>query len=185
MLQQRLFFKSFLIVYGSFLLVHVWEMGFGSWQLFAGMLGGVAIALVAHKQHGYAPSIFLVAHMVIEWYHHALHGSHYETGEIVFHGIHTCLDVMFLFIEARAHYGKYALPFVLLVGTTLGGIFIYYYIPLPHDVSPLLAQAMEIQRMTSDHHDHGGGMLHYVVIGGMFGCVFSHLFLAPRWKHVH
>lgn len=46
---HRLFFKLFLVIYGGFLFAHVWGMGFHSWLLFAGMFGGIAVALAAHK----------------------------------------------------------------------------------------------------------------------------------------
>ena len=187
MTHHRLFFKLFLIIYGGFLLTHVWEMEFHSWQIFAGLLGGMAVALVAHKKHGYSPSVFLVAHMTIEWYSHALHGNHYDGGELTFHGIHAVLDVVFLCVEAKGHYKKYALPFVLLVCLMLAGIFVYNYVPTLSTVamSPLLAQAFEMQKTMGNSHTHGGGTLHYAVIGGMLGCVISHLFLASRWKHIH
>jgi hypothetical protein len=187
MLHHRLFFKVFLIIYGGFLLVHVWEMGFDSWLLLAGMLGGMAVALVAHKGHGYLPSIFLVGHMLIEWYHHALHGNHYDGGEITFHGIHALLDMVFLSVEAKEHFGKYALPFLGVVITIIVGIFAFNYVPAQPSfaMSPLVSQALEMQKVLGEHHSHGGGILHHAVIGGMLGCVLSHLFLAPQWKHIH
>lgn len=185
MLHHRLFFRLFLIVYGGFLLVHVWGMGFDSWLLLAGLLGGMAVALFAHKGHGYLPSVFLVGHMLIEWYSHALHSNHYTSGEFFFHGVHAVLDMVFLYVESREHFGEYALPFLGAVVTTLVGIFAYNYVPAPtFAVSPLVAQAMEMQRALGGHHSHGGGILHHVVIGGMLGCLVSHLFLAPQWKHV-
>lgn len=167
--------------------MHVGEMGFDSWLLLAGMLGGMAVALVAHKRHGYLPSVFLVGHMLIEWYHHALHGNHYESGEITFHGIHAALDMVFLYVEAKERFGKYALCFLGLVVLTLLGIFAYNYVTAPPTfvLSPLIAQALEIQKATSEHHAHGGGLLHHMVIGGMLGCVVSHLLLAPRRKYIH
>ncbi len=184
---HQLFFKTFLIIYGGFLLVHVWGMGFDSWEFLAGLFGGMAVALVAHKQHGYSPSVFLVGHMFIEWYHHARHGNHYDGGEIAFHGIHALLDVVFLYIEAKEHFAKYALPFLGVVGVTLLGIFAYNYVPAPpvFAISPLSSQALEVYKDLGEDHSHGGGILHHAVIGGMLGCVLSHLFLAPRWKHIH
>jgi hypothetical protein len=125
--------------------------------------------------------------MTIEWYHHALHGNHYNGVEIAFHGIHALLDMVFLYVEAKEHFGKYALPFIGLVVATLVGIFALNYVAPPSTfvMSPLIAQALEVQKVIGEHHSHGGGVLHHAVIGGMLGCVLSHLFLAPRWKHVH
>ena len=169
LLDQEALFKLFLIVYGGFLLVHIFEIGFSSWQVFAGLLGGMAVALVAHKSHGYAPSIFLIGHMLIEWYHHAKHGSEYDGYELAFHGVHAALDLVFLFIEARAHYGKYAYLLLGSVLTILGAMFFYFY----------------VSGVSGHEHEHGPELLHIVVIGGMLGCVISHLFLVSKWKHVH
>lgn len=173
---RSLAFKWFLVVYGGFLSVHVWEMGIDSWQLLAALLGGLAIAFVAHKGHGYLPTVFLVGHMFIEWYHHALHSNHYDPGEIAFHGTHAVLDMVFLYVEAQEHYAKYALSFIGLVVLAIASIFAYNYVPAPYVVSYVF---------TPVHHSHGGGVLHYVVIGGMLGCILSHLFLSIRKKHAH
>lgn len=173
---ENFLFATFLIIYGGFLLVHVWETGFDSWQLTAMFLIGTAVALAAHKGHGYLPSVFLVGHMLIEWYHHALHGNHYDGGEIAFHGVHAVLDMAFLYIEAREHCGRYAFPVLVTVAGVIAIVFLANYVP----AQPSFAELFE-----GLHHNHGGGPLHNMVIGGMLGCVLSHLFLAPRWKHVH
>ncbi len=182
-----LFFTTFLVLYGGFLLVHVLETGFSSWQAIASMSGGMSVAIVAHRKHGFAPSVFLVGHMLIEWYHHALHSNHYTTGEFFFHGIHALLDMVFLYVESKEHYARYALPFLGVVVATLVGIFAYNYVPAQPSfaMSPLVAQALDMQKALGGYHSHGGGILHHAVIGGMLGCVLSHLFLSPRWKHIH
>ncbi len=176
-------FNVFLIVYGGFLLAHVWGMGFTSWHMLVVMLMGVAVAFIAHKQHGYVPSVLLVSHMIVEWCYHALHGNHYSLEEIVFHGVHALLDVVFLCIEAKEHYAKYALRLLAMVTLVLLGVFVYYYVP-PRQVasvpvsatmSPLIAQALEVRKAMSGNHVHGGGIIHYTVIGGMIGCVMAHL----------
>lgn len=167
---NKLFFKLFLVLYGGFLFIHVWEIGFDSWKMIAGLLGGMALAFAAHKGHGYVPSLFLVGHMTIEWYHHAVHGSHYSGSEITFHGIHALMDAIFLFVEAKEHYAKYALLFLSGVCVTLGIIFVINYIPAPPTTisfSPFMSNGEE--------HSHKGGALHYIVIGGILGCVLSHL----------
>ena len=125
----NLFFTTFLVLYGGFLLVHVLETGFSSWQAIASIFGGMSVAIVAHRKHGFAPSVFLVGHMLIEWYHHALHSNHYTTGEFFFHGIHALLDVVFLYVESKEHHARYALPFLGVVVATLVGIFAYNYVP--------------------------------------------------------
>lgn len=172
---ERLFFKLFLITYGGFLLVHVGEMVLSSWQLLAGMLGGMAVALVAHKQHGYLPSVFLVGHILIEWYHHALHGSHYDGGEIAFHGVHAILDMAFLCVEAKEHYAKYALLFFSVVFLMLVGIVAYSYVPAPSEIEGALGR----------HHARDEGLLYHAVVGGILGCIIWHLFPSSKWKRVH
>lgn len=169
---RKIFFQLFLIVYGGFLFVHIWEMGFSSWQMLGALLGGFALALLAHKRHGYLPSIFLVGHMIIEWYHHALHGNHYDSQEITFHGIHAFLDIVFLHIEAKAHYQKYALPLVVCVVVALVVIFIYYYVPA--------AEALLWLETIEEKTVHEDAVLNYVVTGGMLGCVLSHLFFRTK-----
>lgn len=186
MLHHNLFFRIFLLVYGGFLITHIWSTGFSSWHLFAWMSGGAALALFAHRQHGYMPSVLLVCHMVIEWYSHALHGNHYSQSELVFHGIHAILDVMFLSMEAKEHYGEYALLFIGVVVTMVAWVVWYNYVPalepLPKNVSPLVAQALEIQR-TMQNHSHGGGILYHLVIGGILGCIVSHMIIVTQHKH--
>lgn len=177
---NKLFFKLFLVLYSGFLFIHIWEMGLGSWKLAAGLLGGVAIALAAHKGHGYVPSLFLVGHMTIEWYYHAVHGSHYSRSEIAFHGIHAFMDAIFLFIEAKEHYTKYALLFLGGVCITLSSIFVINYIPAPPvtiSFSPFMQNGLK--------HSHGGGVLHYIIIGGILGCVLSHLMFPLTKKSAH
>ncbi len=171
---RRLFFQLFLIIYGGFLLLHIWEMGFGSWQMFGALLGGLSVALLAHKRHGYLPSLFLVGHMIIEWYHHALHGSHYNGSEITFHGIHALLDMVFLYVEAKAHYGKFARYITIGALVTLTVTFVYYYIPAPHSET--------WSGVIQENHFHSEGVLSSVVVGGILGCILSHLFSKTKTK---
>ncbi len=95
----------------------------------AGLLGGIAIAIVAHKKHGYMSSIFLVGHMISEWCRHPLHGSHYDFMEITLHGVHTVLDMVFRYLETKTHYAKYSYLFLFSGAVVLGSVFAYYYVP--------------------------------------------------------
>lgn len=114
--------------------------------------------------------------MLIEWYHHALHSNHYTTGEFFFHGVHALLDAVFLYVEAKEHYAKYAFPALVTIAGVIAMVFVTNYVP---------AQPSFTGAVKGLPHNHDGGFLHHLMIGGILGCVLSHLFLAPRWKHVH
>lgn len=188
MLHQNLFFRVFLFMYGGFVISHIWSTGFSSWHLYAWMTLGATVALFTHKQHGYMPLALLVCHMIVEWCSHALHGNHYSQGELVFHGIHAVLDFVFLSVEAREHCGKYAVPFLGAVIALIVGIVWYNYVPapkpLPENLSPLIAQALEVQR-AMQNHSHNGGILYHIVIGGILGCIASHMLIITQHKHAH
>lgn len=181
----RLFFKVFLLIYGGFLLAHVLETGFDSWQLLVVLLVSMTVAFAAHKHHGFLPSALLAGHMLIEWYSHAVHGNHYSRSEIIFHGIHAVLDIVFLCVEARVHYAKYALPILGALTTALVSIFAFNYTPEQPSfaISPLSAHLAEIQKAVGKGHSHSRGILHHVVIGGMLGCVLWSLLFAQEQKH--
>ncbi len=187
---HKSFFIFFLLAYVGLLISHVSQMGLGSWHMVLGLFAGLVAALWAHKSHGYAPSFFLVAHMGIEWYHHALHGNHYSNSELAFYGVHAIFDLMFLFVEARVHYGKYAHVLLVSALVIIGVMFWYFYVPAPTQspfaMSPLLKQALELQKSMGGHvHNNSGGILHSVMIGGVIGCVISSFFLLLKGKHVH
>lgn len=134
------------------------EMQFGSWQVVVVMFTGLVVALFAHKGHGQLPSWFLVAHMMIEWQYHAAHGNNYDGNEIAFHLAHVFMDMAFLFVEAKSHYKKQAPFFLLFVLALLISVFIYSY-----DGGP-------------STHEHTDSLLSYLIMGGLLGCVMSHLF---------
>jgi hypothetical protein len=186
MIHHQLLFRTFLWLYGSLILYHVWRLGIDSWEPLAGMLICMAIAFLAHRKHGYIPSALLVAHMGMEWYHHALHGSHYTNWELVFYGVHALFDAVFLCVEAKEHYGRWARHFVLAIIALLVGIFAYCFVPavpaMPSFASPF---APGVGGGHADHsHSHGGELLHYALLGGMLGCLGFQL-LARKHHHQH
>ena len=181
MTHRRLLFTAFLIIYGGVLLAHVWEMGINSWQLATGLLG-VTISLAAHRKHGYLPLAFIVGHMMIEWYHHALEGSHYNSGEITFYGVHAVLDMAFLYVEARAHFGRYAMPLLGAISLCMLVIFLGN----AEGMHAIGNHAEKVAESAHQEHTHSEeGWIHYAVIGGMLGCILSQLFTMMRWKHPH
>ncbi len=179
-------FRIFLMVYGCFLVSHLLHTGVTSLGALTALFGGLAVAVMAHKGHGFVPLVFLFLHMTLEWYNHAKHGNHYAMREYTFHGIHACLDLVFLSAETYEHYKKYTLLIVGSAVAVLGLWFWYFYEPAPV-LSSLLLRAYEMKRQLDGGagHVHGGGPIHHFVIGGMLGCVIYQLFLVSRWKHVH
>jgi uncharacterized membrane protein len=153
------------------------------------MFAGTAVAVYAHKQHGYLPSVLLVCHMIIEWYSHALHGNHYTTSEFIFHGTHAVLDLVFLSVEANEHYKEYTVVFVGVVIASIIVVFWWNYVPapntIPNNISPLVTQALKVQKTMRAVHSHGGGVLYHLVIGGILGCVVSHILAISRHKNIH
>lgn len=173
----------FLVIYGVVLFAHILEMGLGSWHVLAALFAGCAVAVVAHKRHGFIPLALLLVHMTIEWYAHALYGGHYTTNELVFHGIHAVFDITFLYLEAGAHFKKYRLALVTVVVAFLAGVFYFNFVPSisTEHLSPLYAQFVETHAEAAHDHDHSGNsLLHPLVLGGVLGCVLSHLIYKRR-----
>lgn len=152
------FFRIFLFLYATLLVFHIWEtLPEDSWEVFAGLFIGAAIAAAAHQKHGYIPLLFLGGHLVLEWHHHGVHGGEYSLGEVTLHGIHAIFDFCFLSIEARRHYRKPAL-LIGLTAVVIGGVFF---------ISKYKAGVIE-------NHQHNDNFLHFIVLGGVLGCIAWH-----------
>jgi hypothetical protein len=179
---------AFLMPYGALLLYHLFSMGVMSWMSVTGLAACAIVAFFAHTKHGKLPSLLIVIHMGLEWYHHALHGNHYGTGELVFYGVHALFDVIFLTLEAKEHYGKWAKWFLLTILVLLVGIFSLNYVPAPPVMSFAKSFAVPsgMEQVTSGHsHAHGGGPFHTAVLGGILGCLVFQMLTAFGWRHSH
>lgn len=158
------FFKSFLVVYLIFSVIALLEHDFGSATAISGIVAGFVLALFAHKKYGLLTIALLLVHMFIEWFEHSLHWRDYSTKEIILHGIHAVLDFVFLFQELRAHafkIWKRAFGLVILVIITM--ILINY-------------GAIHADEAEGAHNV----LVEAFVVGGMYGCILSHLFKRER-----
>lgn len=163
------FFKIFLVIYLAFLLYHASGIEFTSPLTVIGLITGVALAIVAHMRHGYGTIILLLIHMGIEWSEYTHHGFHYSKNDIVFYALHTVLDFIFLWQEAKTHLTKFR--YVIMGSTTL--VIIILVLTTNHEISP--AQMFTMKYLPHDH-EHGLSMFETIVIGGILGCTLSHLF---------
>jgi hypothetical protein len=121
-----------------------------------GLCTGIALAIVAHMRHGYGTIILLLVHMTIEWSEYARHGA-YSNKEIVFYGLHTMLDIVFLWQEARTHLFRFR---YILMGSTILYLKLLFVCMrhISHSIPAYTTNLIEI-----------------VVIGGIAGCTLSHL----------
>jgi len=53
-------FKVFLVVYGGFLIYHLAHAGVQTASLWVALFAGMAFAILAHKRHGYIPSLLTI-----------------------------------------------------------------------------------------------------------------------------
>ena len=154
------FFKGFLVIYLIFSIIALFEHDFASPVAITGIVAGFALAIVAHKRYGLLTIALLLVHMLIEWFEHSLHWRDYSTKEITLHGIHAALDFVFLFQELRAHAFKiWKRAFTVVVLIILTVIIVNF-----NKVS-----ATEAEGISSI-------LIEAFVVGGMYGCILSHLF---------
>lgn len=155
--------KGFLALYLVVLLVHVFESGL-SWGIAPFLALGFVVALISHRTSHVISLLFLVAHMTIEAIEYAAHGSAFTTGILIWVMIHVAMDGVFLWGEVKRHF--YSVRFPMWSTIALGIICIYFFVP--HQVTGVISQAPS--------------MMEFIVIGGVMGCVLSHL--VPH-KHEH
>lgn len=160
------------------MLSHILEEGMLSVFMLSALLGGVAVALVAHRKHGITPIVFLLCHMVIEWFYHGTSYHSYQTTDYMLHLFHASLDFAFLTIESKSHLKKSYIWFIIFTLFVLSAIFIgaseIEHLLFAHETTLALEQ-----------HDHSS-ILKMLVSGGIIGCVVSHLyFLRHDHNHSH
>ncbi len=170
-----LYFKFFLGIYAIFLLSHISSLELGSVPVMAAITAGLVIALAAHARHSYGTIVLLVIHMILEWSYHAERWWAYDTRELALYGMHTILDCTFLWIESRAHFRRYYPLFLVSVAVVIGIVVKMNYQPAP--ISPLWRELAKNGLMHAHTHV---GILGPLVLGGIVGCVFSHLMTRAR-----
>lgn len=169
--KRALYFKLFLGVYGVFLLLHARSLHWQSLPVIIAAVAGLVVALAAHSRHGYWTIILLIVHMMLEWSHYAEHWWAYTNKEYVLYGVHTVLDGVFLWLEARAHFKRH---YPLVIAGTV--IVIATVVVVNFQTAPSWSPWLAIQDKALSHEGHvHGGILGPLVFGGIAGCLISHL----------
>lgn len=168
-MKREKFFQLFLIVYVGFLVLHSRTLPWNSLIVPLSVSAGFAVAVLAHTRYGVLTIGLLLVHIGLEWMEYARHGWHFSMGEIVFHGIHVCLDCVFLYQEFKMHIKRFrGLAFASVV-VGIGIVFFSNYQSPPQ-------QPFARFFNTGGHTcNHGDNPIEPFVLGGMFGCIIYHL----------
>ncbi len=170
-MRQRRSFTAFLLLYLAMAIMATHSETNITWQALLALGAGGAIAVMAHGKYGIIPSVLLVAHITIEWFVHARHGWHYNTMMLTLASTHMVFDGVFLCLEARRHWGAQWKWWLATVVVSVIIIFWYFYTP---PAPQLKSFAPHLQSMTVTHtHTYNAWQL--MLIGGIVGCVVSHL----------
>lgn len=157
---KDIFWKLFLVVYLIAISFHVAEMDFGNIWSFILITGGFLIALIAHRKAHVLSLLFLLAHMVIEAIEFSAHSNEYSNVIIFWFLVHVLMDVIFLWGETKRHFPNAKRP--LFLSSMVAIASIYVFIP------------KYIQTFT-EHASHDDSLMVYFVVGGVLGCILSHL----------
>lgn len=168
------YFKAFLAVYLIFSIYMLSEHNFGNLIGMTGLGLGLLVALLAHSRYGYLTIGLLLVHMVIEWSEHGLHWADYSSGEMTMNVIHIALDFIFLYQELKVHAARYFAPIFSGIIVVLCLIFAHgmYIEHSEHEREEITENSTE----EAHEDEHGGSLVESFVVGGMFGCILSHLF---------
>lgn len=153
-------FKIFLLAYAGLLIAHATKMDWGLLPAVA-LFSGLLLAVFAHARKGFLTVLLLAVHMSVEWAHHFEYGFHYSTREFFLHGIHVIFDGVFLVSEWRRHKEGAFKAFASGVVVAILALFIFG----GHDHSDAHEHA----------HDHASFPFEALVVGGILGCVGTHL----------
>ncbi|MBP6857669.1 MAG: hypothetical protein KBC11_00510 [Candidatus Pacebacteria bacterium] len=162
---KKYIWKIFLALYLGVLLVHVFETGI-SWSLAPFLALGFVVALVSHRTSHVISLLFLVAHMTIEAIEYASLGFSFTSVVLFWILVHVAMDYVFLWGEVKKHF--YNVRYQMYSSITLGVICIYFFVP----------------RVASAITESHSSILEFIVLGGVMGCVLSHL-LPHTHKHEH
>jgi len=161
-------FKIFLVAYAILLVIHAVKLEWSLWA-FVGLASGLLLAYFAHSKKGFLTLLLLAVHMSIEWSHHFEFALRYTTGEFFIHGIHVIFDGVFLVSEWKRH-SKNALKAVL-AGVGIGVLSLFLLGGHAHH------EEEHAEEIVTEHeeHSHAGFPFEALVIGGILGCVATHL----------
>lgn len=140
-------FLVFLLTYLAILAEHA--ISDFSWE----MLGGFAIAVLAHSRRNKITLLLLVSHMVIEWFEWG--SGKAENTALMINVGHAVLDFTFLRHELIVHSPKYTGLILVGVSVILLAVF-------------LASSQVSVPEAVIES-------IHPIVLGGVVGCVLSHL----------
>ena len=139
------------------MLMHVGELH-STLSVISVFIMGLALALFAHARKNYVTVILLVVHMSIEWFEWSQ--MRFSTFDTIFNIGHILMDFVFLSHELTAHTKKYR--YQILFGVSLFLISVFGFSRL------FLSDTPEVESIVS--------IVEPFVVGGVLGCVGSHLF---------
>ena len=149
-------FILFLFAYALFVGLHLSDVAWSP-QIALAFLSGIALAILAHARKNYFTITILVLHMGIEWFEWSRQVL--NAHQIAFNCAHAAMDFIFLSHELAVHARKYRL--LILAGLTAALVAIFSF---GRSVS------IEAESLQS---------LEPFVLGGVLGCVCSHI-----WFHI-
>lgn len=150
-------FLAFLVVYFFIMLSHIEELSLSLTTVIF-FVAGLSLAIFAHSRKNYITIILLVVHMSIEWFEWSQVGFS-TTGGTFVNIIHILMDFIFLSHELSAHLKKYRYLLLTVVVIVLSAIF---------SLSKYFLAGGDLVEMIIPY-------VNPFVIGGILGCVGSHL----------
>lgn len=147
-------FILFLFFYAGTMILHSLEIGFDLLPILLFVLG-LALAILAHARKNYITVILLLVHMSIEWFEWSQINITLQSG--LLNVAHIMMDIVFLNHELKAHAKKQRTSILLLTSIFLLSIFTLGNL-YPPNVDGLVE------------------LIEPFVIGGVLGCVLSHLY---------
>ncbi len=170
------YFTIFLVLYCLLLIFHVATIPFNGLFSYGILLTGIILAIFSHKRHGYETLILLLIHMSFEWWQHANHAFEYGLQELILSIIHAIFDGVFLWEELKAHTKK-TLRSIICTCVVLGIGAMFIIAPLYKNET----QDIESHQTEETHqHSPNSSLLEIFVMGGIMGCIISHVFLQKK-----
>lgn len=150
-------FVAFLFFYAFTMLKHTFHLDFNL-QIVLLFLAGLALAIFSHARKNSIAVILLLVHMGIEWFEWSQ--KEFVLSALLFTLGHVAMDFIFLSHELSAHMKEYKKKILTFTSIFLVAIFGVGYFFL-RDVSGI---------------DTVVEIVEPFVIGGVLGCVSSHIF---------
>lgn len=153
----RYLFVGFLFFYAFTMIRHTLHLEF-ELPIIILFLLGLSLAIFAHARQNYFTIILLLLHMSIEWFEWSQ--TTFTLGGILLSLGHIAMDFIFLSHELSAHMKMHKKKILTFVSVFLVAIFGIGYF--------FLREATGIEGVVE--------IVEPFVVGGVLGCIFSHLF---------